>query len=771
MSENLNNDQIISADFEVSTELNVQLGSVYQGSSVDSLSELSDVAIDISTLTNGNSLIYNSTSGKWTNGEIAPGADDLSELGDVSITTPSNDQILRYNSTSGKWVNSAESAGPSDLNGLNDVSITSPSADQILKYDSISEKWINSEVTPSASDLSDLGDVAISSPSNDQILKYNSTSGKWENGTGGGGASALSDLSDVNIDSAADKEYLTYNNSAHKWENMSINDILSSKNQASTCVFYSPVKANLLDCVLYITPNQTFGEGVPSPTNYRGFDWYTQTTITNTNNYYNYFNGLFRQSRYDGSCWYIELNQLNWYYNEDYGVFTATLYDNAPKSHFQSICSRDYNYAGPIENHESANMTYGYRGSNSDAFWLRNDSYTDAEELKASLAGIYIIYESYYNSEPAMVEVFNNLVSIFGITGWAHQVSWTDLDFRVYGAEYYPISGALYTTWVCERITPETTGYSFEDGYIVYDMSGWDNPPKVSASALCTNFRFEADTYTPAEDYFSIKDNKLILNISSIGDTEADWVEWLTQKDYFEVTYEVATPTYTYRSPFIIPNFKYMNFLSHSSVGTTKVQYYGGDATTYINLTNTVINNAELDDLKDVDISNVQDSQILKYNSTSGKWENTTESSIMPDLGDLSDVTLTTPTNGQTLIYNSANSKWVNGNTGGSSHIYSTTEQIVGTWIDGSTVYEKVCTGTTNGETAQVLVSGVSKIVSMTGHAGPYALPALNIDNNRKYILVQVGGSSGTDARLYTSGSNYVGLTYEVVLRYTKSSS
>ena len=103
---------------------------------------------------------------------------------------------------------------------------------------------------------------------------------------------------------------------------------------------------------------------------------------------------------------------------------------------------------------------------------------------------------------------------------------------------------------------------------------------------------------------------------------------------------------------------------------------------------------------------------------------------------------------------------------------YSTTERVVGVWIDGTTpVYEKVCTGTTNGETAQVLVSGVDRIVSMTGHAGAYALPASNIDNNRKYILVQLSGSDGTEARLYTSGSNYAGLTYEIVLRYTKSSS
>lgn len=112
----------------------------------------------------------------------------------------------------------------------------------------------------------------------------------------------------------------------------------------------------------------------------------------------------------------------------------------------------------------------------------------------------------------------------------------------------------------------------------------------------------------------------------------------------------------------------------------------------------------------------------------------------------------------------------IGGSGGSSSHEYSTTEKVVGKWTDGTTdVYEKVCTGTTNGDTAQVLVSGVSKIVSMTGHAGPYALPAIQIDNNRKYIMVQVGGNSGTDARLYTLGSSYANLAYEVVLRYTKS--
>ena len=173
--------------------------------------------------------------------------------------------------------------------------------------------------------------------------------------------------------------------------------------------------------------------------------------------------------------------------------------------------------------------------------------------------------------------------------------------------------------------------------------------------------------------------------------------------------------------------------------------------------------------LTDVTITTPTNNQVLKYNSSTNKWENGSGGGTTAGLGDLSDVTLTTPTNGQTLVYDSANSIWVNGNASGSSHTYSTTEQIVGVWTDGTTpVYEKVCTGTTDGDTAQVLVSGVDKVVSMTGHAGVYSLPAPYLDNNRRYIAVVV---SNNDAKVYTMGSNYTGLSFEVVLRYTKSSS
>ena len=58
-------------------------------------------------------------------------------------------------------------------------------------------------------------------------------------------------------------------------------------------------------------------------------------------------------------------------------------------------------------------------------------------------------------------------------------------------------------------------------------------------------------------------------------------------------------------------------------------------------------------DLEDVDLSNLQDGQVPKYNSSTQKWENANES-------------------------------------GGSGHNYSTTEQVIGTWIDGKPLYEIV---------------------------------------------------------------------------------
>jgi hypothetical protein len=72
------------------------------------LSSLADVSI--TSLTNGQSLVYNSTASKWEN-QTASGATALASLTDVSLTSPTNGQALVYNSTAAKWENQTISSG------------------------------------------------------------------------------------------------------------------------------------------------------------------------------------------------------------------------------------------------------------------------------------------------------------------------------------------------------------------------------------------------------------------------------------------------------------------------------------------------------------------------------------------------------------------------------------------------------------------------------------------------------------------------------------
>lgn len=123
----------------------------------------------------------------------------LSELEDVSIVDPTNGETLTYDATTGKWTDKAAAVG--SLNDIGDVSISSPSAGHYLRYDG--SNWVNSalqaadlpshthawaDVDKAGSSVNDLEDVSISSPADGEVLTYNASTGKWENKAAAGGA-------------------------------------------------------------------------------------------------------------------------------------------------------------------------------------------------------------------------------------------------------------------------------------------------------------------------------------------------------------------------------------------------------------------------------------------------------------------------------------------------------------------------------------------------------------------------------------------------------
>jgi hypothetical protein len=67
-------------------------------------------------------------------------------------------------------------------------------------------------------------------------------------------------------------------------------------------------------------------------------------------------------------------------------------------------------------------------------------------------------------------------------------------------------------------------------------------------------------------------------------------------------------------------------------------------------------------ELQDVVLDNLVDGEVLAYNSSTEKWENSTIITGAGSLDGLTDTNISTPLNNQFLVYNSSTSKWENNN-------------------------------------------------------------------------------------------------------------
>jgi hypothetical protein len=183
-------------------------------------------------------------------------------------------------------------------------------------------------------------------------------------------------------------------------------------------------------------------------------------------------------------------------------------------------------------------------------------------------------------------------------------------------------------------------------------------------------------------------------------------------------------------------------------------------------------------------------------------------------LEDLSDINITAPQNGQALIYDEDSEKWVNGQGGGAQvaltqaeydalvqagavdptteyfitdgipssveyyHNYSTNEQIVGTWVDGSPVYEKTvysAGGVTGNFDIPHNISNIDRVISYSGtvkdsdfstYHDIWSIPRLD------KIAVGIDRFTTTAIKVVnpTEFNNRL-VDWYITLRYTKSSS
>ena len=71
----------------------------------------------------------------------------------------------------------------------------------------------------------------------------------------------------------------------------------------------------------------------------------------------------------------------------------------------------------------------------------------------------------------------------------------------------------------------------------------------------------------------------------------------------------------------------------------------------------------DVDQIADMNINTPQDGQILKYNQSTGKWENASGQTVDTNLVDLKDVNVSTLTDGQIIVWDATAGRWVNSST------------------------------------------------------------------------------------------------------------
>lgn len=200
--------------YTAGTNITITNGEI-SATDTDTLSGLTDTAI--SSPSDGDALVYDSTSGKWVNSGVAS---DIGDLNDVDITTPSNGQVLSYDSTSQEWVNTTPSAGSSvsvtqvQSTGTKIATVTVDGTGTDLYAPTPTEVVANPSGTgstdltkiniggtiydipsggSSSSTLAGLTDVDLSSPTNGQALVYDATNQEWINANVGGGGGGYSE--------------------------------------------------------------------------------------------------------------------------------------------------------------------------------------------------------------------------------------------------------------------------------------------------------------------------------------------------------------------------------------------------------------------------------------------------------------------------------------------------------------------------------------------------------------------------------------------------
>ena len=179
----------------------------------------------------------------------------------------------------------------------------------------------------------------------------------------------------------------------------------------------------------------------------------------------------------------------------------------------------------------------------------------------------------------------------------------------------------------------------------VYVMTVWQNLPSKSTALEATNLNHIEQGIKNVTDFINTLNTTAGVYLSGAPFTQ----ELLNKLNGIEAQ----------ANKYVLPT------ASDTILGGVKV-----DGTTITIDNNGIIHGSAaavtLESLTDVNLYDLQDGQILKYDATTSKWINTSEAEVRTQLSLLEDVDIDDGTleDGQVLKYNATSEKWENGESG-----------------------------------------------------------------------------------------------------------
>ena len=634
-----------------------------------------------------------------------------------------------------------------------------------------------------SSTFAGLSDVDFDNLQNGQVPKYNSTSGKWENANPTGGVSELSDLDDVSVTTPSDGDILEYDDG--DWVNKTPTPV-SREVEGNPISFSDGSDSPLVSCSVEIEAQQDL-HGYDKPwvggagknklpqivtdiisDNSAGGTWSGNTYTSN--------NGVTVELIERGGCC------VGYKVN---GTTTGQV-DFKIKNYFNStdafIESGTYS-ATMAQQSTNATLLVGYGPTvllNNTT--VRTATCTDGIAwalLRLSSGETFnnVIFEIQIESgsTPSVVEPYSNICPISG---------YSEMDIDVADASTSPTVQEEYsinlgstryggTLDVISGVLRVIHGYKD-----LSEISGWRSYPVAyglpkrfavayqdmksdDSIRLCSMVETKAksDITTTSDNCIFASDGYINIALS-IASNVSDFEQIIIGQT---ICYELATPIEVQLTPTEIRSLLGNNYISTDGKKIS-IEYITSKYSPIMEVTE-----RETKTIDEMLTENIESSMVASQNYTTGELIIACGKIYRATANIASGSNLTVGTN---VVKTTIEAEIAR--SGGGVN-YSTTEHVVGTWIDGSTVYEKTFSFSIPSNNYTTETTGITNFDKCVGYSGIVALgngyfEDINYgrpdsSNSTYYIAITTTGDIFFKTYEASSGTAYI------TMRYTKSSS